>query len=141
MFFDQHLKGEPALPRVTRVGIEGDKLVAEAESPKKLVAAELCYTTGVHGDNGKRPWVRTPLTVAGDRVAGDRPPPGAPPRGKICRSRRARPGSATLPCVDLRDQQFRHTGQFARIDGAGRGLGIDRAHASARGQRTGPRGP
>ena len=77
MFFDHQLKGEPALPRVTRMGIDGDKVRAEVESPKKLVSAELCYTTGGHQDNEKRPWVRTPLTVVGDRVGGDRPPPGA----------------------------------------------------------------
>ena len=77
MFFDHQLKGEPGLPRVTRMDIKGDKVVAEVESPKKLVSAELCYTAGGHEDNGKRPWVRKPLTIKGNRVEGDRPPPEA----------------------------------------------------------------
>ncbi len=74
MFFDHQLKGEPALPRVTRMRIDGDRIVAEVESPTNLVSAELCYTTGAHEDNEKRAWLRKPLTVAGKSVEGDRPP-------------------------------------------------------------------
>ncbi len=74
MFFDHQLKGEPALPRVTRVTIDGDTIRVEVEGPTKVVAAELCYTTGGPKENEKRPWVRRPLTVEGDRIAGDRPP-------------------------------------------------------------------
>ena len=77
MFFDHQLKGEPALPRVTRTEIDGDKVVAEVESPTKLVSAELHYTTGAHEDNEKRPWTRKPLTIEGNRIEGDRPPPEA----------------------------------------------------------------
>ena len=89
MFFDHHLKGEPALPRVTRMGIEGDKVVAEVESPTKLVSAELHYTTGGHQDNENRPWVRTPLTVEGDTGRG-RPP--APRGDGLLRDREGRAG-------------------------------------------------
>jgi dienelactone hydrolase len=74
MFFDHQLKGEPALPRLTRVEVRGEQLVAEVESPTKLVSAELCFTTGGHSDNLKRSWVRKPLAVKGTRVEGERPP-------------------------------------------------------------------
>jgi dienelactone hydrolase len=74
MFFDAQLRGQPALPKVTRVEIKGGKIVAEVDSPTKLVSAELCYTKGAHGDNPSRPWIRKPLTIAGSTVEGDRPP-------------------------------------------------------------------
>ncbi len=74
LFFNHHLKGEPALPRVTRLKIEGDEIVADLESPTKLVSAELCYTTGPERENGSRSWIRKPLRVEGQRVSGARPP-------------------------------------------------------------------
>ena len=74
MFFDHHLKGEPALPRVTSMGIDGDEIIATVETPTKLVSAELCYTTGGPEENEKRSWVRKPLKAEGTRISGDRPP-------------------------------------------------------------------
>jgi hypothetical protein len=74
MFFDHQLKGEPALPRVTRMDIVGAEVVADVESPTRLVSAELHYTTGGHQDNPNRPWTSQPLAVQGTRIEGGRPP-------------------------------------------------------------------
>jgi dienelactone hydrolase len=74
MFFDHMLKGEPALPRVTRLDISGEQIVAEVESPTPLVSAELQFTTGSHQDNKDRRWTGQPLAIEGARVRGPRPP-------------------------------------------------------------------
>ena len=78
MFFDHHLKGEPALPRVTCMRIDGDGIVAEVETPTKLVSAELCYTTGGPEENEKRPWVRKPLRSRGPGSRATDPPARRP---------------------------------------------------------------
>ena len=74
MFFDHQLKGEPALPRVTRMDIVGEEVVANVESPTKLVSAELHYTAGSHQDNPTRPWTNRPLAIEDTRIKGERPP-------------------------------------------------------------------
>ncbi len=74
MYFDHQLKGAPALPRVTRVTVDGKTLAAEAEGPSKLVSASLLYTAGKHPDNTKRPWTTRPLTVDGNKITGEAPP-------------------------------------------------------------------
>jgi dienelactone hydrolase len=74
MFFDTQFKGEPPLPRITRTELNGDKIIAEVQSPTRLTYAELCYTKGPHENNGERIWTRKPMTIARNRVEGDRPP-------------------------------------------------------------------
>src|SRR5262249_48575052 len=74
MFFDHHLKGEPALPKITRLEIVGESLKAEAESPTKLVNAALHSTSENHADNPDRPWTSRPLAIKGARIDGEAPP-------------------------------------------------------------------
>jgi dienelactone hydrolase len=73
-FFDSQLKGEPALPHVVRVITTGDRLEASAETPLRLAAASLSFTTGPHSENGTRPWTTRPLEVVGLKVKGQAPP-------------------------------------------------------------------
>jgi len=74
MFFDHHLKGEPALPRITRLMVDGGSVLAEVESPTKLVTAALHSTSGSHADNPDRPWTSRPLAIEGTRIEGKAPP-------------------------------------------------------------------